>query len=200
MGNFTQAMLGYAATGLIALTVGYFGGREHLKYEMRTAFQSAAEEIQKGFRTGFGITDPATHSKPAKTVPTPQTTEPSPLSLTLADKGFKDKDIQEGEFEAYVTFELEIKNLTDKDIRAFDGTVIFMDLLDNEVLSVKLAINEQVKAGQALSWEGVIDYNQFTDAHKRLRGEDKSNLKITFAPRKVLFADGTSKDYAEKSS
>jgi hypothetical protein len=82
-----------------------------------------------------------------------------------------------------------------KDIRAFDGVLTFTDLLDNAILSSKIAINEPLKAGSVLSWRGGIKYNQFMDEHQRLRNEQQKNLKIRFMTRKILFADGTSKEY-----
>src|SRR5262249_46598282 len=122
--------------------------------------------------------------------------EPAPLDLVLRSKGFKDRNIHEGEFQTYVTLEISVKNITDKDIRAFDGVLTFTDLLDNEILSIRLAINDQVRAGATLNWKGGFEYNQFKDDHQRLRSAKKENLKLKFAPRKVLFADGSSKEYS----
>lgn len=46
----TRPVLPYAlAAAAVALVIGYFGGREHLKWEMRSAMQSAAD----GFRQGM---------------------------------------------------------------------------------------------------------------------------------------------------
>lgn len=38
---------------LIGLSIGYFAGREHIKYEMRSAFQSAAEGISQSLTSAF---------------------------------------------------------------------------------------------------------------------------------------------------
>ena len=122
--------------------------------------------------------------------------ESPPLGITLLSKNFKNSNISAGDFESDITFQLSIKNVTDRDIRAFDGVITFTDLLDNEILSSKLAINEIVRAGGTLDWKGSIKYNQFMDAHQRLRNESQENLKIKFMPRKVLFTDGSSKDYS----
>jgi Protein of unknown function (DUF2939)/GYF domain 2 len=131
----------------------------------------------------------------AKIATAAKPTEPAPLEVTLVKKGFKSANPQASDFEDDITFELSIKNLTGKNIRAFDGTLTFTDLLDNTIMSSSLAINEPVRSGAILTWKGVIKYNQFIDAHKRLRSEGQANLKINFAPRKLLFADGSSKEY-----
>jgi len=122
-------------------------------------------------------------------------TQETPLEISLVSKGFKGHNYQASDFEDDITFGLLIKNVSGKDIRAFDGVRTFTDLLDNRILSSKLAINDPVSAGSTMNWAGVIKYNQFTDAHQRLRNEAQANLKIKFDPGKVLFADGNTKVY-----
>jgi hypothetical protein len=73
--------------------------------------------------------------------------------------------------------------------------VTFTDLLENKIFSLKIAINEPLKAGGVLSWHGSMKYNQFNDGDQQLRNERQENLKIRFVTRKILFADGTSKEY-----
>ena len=120
---------------------------------------------------------------------------PPPLQIALVSKGFKASNIQAGDFEDDITIQIAITNVLDKDIRAFDGVLTFTDLLENEILSSKIAINEPLKAGSVLNWKGAIKYNKFMDAHQRLRNEEQRNLKVRFATRKILLADGTSKEY-----
>jgi hypothetical protein len=113
----------------------------------------------------------------------------------LVSKGFKARNIQAGDYEDDITLQLAFTNVLDKDIRAFDGVITFTDLLDNEILSSKIAINEPLKVGAVLNWNGAIKYNQFMDTHLRLRNEEQKNLKIRFATRKILFLDGAVKEY-----
>jgi hypothetical protein len=125
--------------------------------------------------------------------------EPPPIVLTLLSKRFRDADYKaSSDFQAAILFDLAIKNQTGKPIRAFDGVVTFTDLLDNEVLSSKLAINDPIGAGASVNWNGSIKYNQFTDSHQRLRNEAESNLKVNFTIRKVLYADGSTKQYDDQ--
>jgi hypothetical protein len=49
---------------------------------------------------------------------------------------------QKGTFEDYITLVVTFRNVTGKDIRAFDGVLMFADLLDNEVLTSHVAIDE----------------------------------------------------------
>ena len=45
---------GYIVAVLVGLLIGYFAGREHLKYEMRSAFESAAEGLSDSLSSAFG--------------------------------------------------------------------------------------------------------------------------------------------------
>jgi len=45
---------GYIVAASLGILIGYFAGREHLKYEMRSAFESAAEGISESLSSAFG--------------------------------------------------------------------------------------------------------------------------------------------------
>jgi hypothetical protein len=189
---------GYVLAGLAGLIVGYFAGREHLKFEMRGAVQSAAQEFQKGIASAFSGGPSTAESKKPEPPAASKPREPPLLELTLTKKGFKAKNIRENDYEDDITFELSIKNLTDKDIRAFDGMLTFTDLLDNKIMASKLAINDPIHTGSTLIWKGRIEYNQFMEPHQRLRNEADNNLKIVFDTRKILFLDGTIKEFNDR--
>lgn len=177
---------------LVCLVIGYFAGREHLKYEMRTAMQDAVKAIQSGLSSMF---DDASDSKPSEYKPPKAKTEDQPLTVALLKKGFSPSDPYDGKYEEEITFTLQFANKTGKDIRAFDGVIEFTDLLGNSILASKVEINERVAQGSSLDWEGALKYNQFMKDRKRLRSEPKENLKISFRANKVLFADNTTKEY-----
>lgn len=186
------------AVAVIALAIGFFAGREHLKYEMRSAFASAAEEMQKGFASIFSGEDSksaSAASKPSSKRAAPKTHVPQPLSVTLTGKDFVESDYRAGVYEDAITFSAAFENRAGKDIRAFEGSLTFFDLLDNRILGSKLAITDPVKAGATLNWAGQLDYNQFVDNHERLRGESLENLKTEFIVTKILFADGTKQEF-----
>jgi hypothetical protein len=180
--------------GLIGLIVGYFAGREHLKYEMRNALQSAVRERAPPPSGGPSVAE----SRKPEPPPASKSNEPPPLELMLTKKGFKASNPTGGDFEDDITFELSIKNLTGKGIRAFDGVITFTDLLDNQILMSRLAINDPIQAGSTYIWDGAIKYNQFIDSQQRLRNEPKDNLKIVFDTKKILFTDGTTKEYSDR--
>lgn len=171
---------------LASFIVGYFAGREHIKYEMRSAFADAAEGIKRAF---------GGNSQPPKDPPKKQARAPqaAPISPKLLRKGF-----QEGEYgRNAVTFSVEFANLTGKDVRAFDGTIVFTDLLGNEIHGAKLAVNDRIAAGGTMTWEGKLDYNQFISSHERLRNAEIENMKVVYTVKRVMFEDGEVKEFAQ---
>lgn len=122
--------------------------------------------------------------------------EPPPVELALLSKRFREANYRASPaVQTAIEFELSIVNKTQQQIRAFDGELTFTDLLDNSLLSSRLAINDPVSAGSSVRWSGEIEYNQFMDSHKRLRNADMQNIKIKFVPRKLLYADGSMKEF-----
>jgi hypothetical protein len=125
--------------------------------------------------------------------PTEKPSEPPAFKVVLRNKDFEQDD--EKMFQNVITIALAFTNITGKDIRAFDGVLEFTDLLDNEIHSARVVINEPVASGATLEWVGNIDYNKYIDSHKRLKNEKVENLKVYFKTRKILFTDGTTKDF-----
>jgi hypothetical protein len=202
--------LGYLGVGLLGLIIGFFVGREYLKYELRSAFSSAVGDFKKDLTTlgNGGTPSPTTATGPLIAKPTetklappfsmPAPKESPPVEIVLIKKGFKPSNLEAQDFEDDITLSLAIKNLSGRNIRAFDGIVHFTDLLGNEIMPMKLAINEPIAAGSSLNWDGGIRYNQFSEADQRLRAAASQNMKLNFVVAKVLFADGTTKEYGER--
>jgi hypothetical protein len=198
MESRAHTTLACVLVGAICLTIGYFAGREHIKYEMRSAIESAAAD----FRRALNLSPPAAAAAALPVAPTSTSQPPAsvpkkapPVTITLVNKGFKDKNIHAGDFEEDITLSLSIKNLTKDSIRAFDGVVAFTDLLDNKIMSIRLAVNDPIEAGKAMIWQGGIKYNEFMDDDQRLRSAEMANMKVVFTPHKVLLVDGTTTVY-----
>lgn len=169
---------------VLGLLIGYFAGREHIKYELR----SAMSESLAGLSAMFGGKSSASDSKPKLTKPSSLKAleKPSPITVRLIDKGF-----EEGKYgQSKTTIALSFLNGADADVRAFDGVLRFTDLLGNDISRVNIAVNESVGKGKELSWYGSVDYNQFMDSDQRLRNIENENLKVIFTVRKILYADG----------
>jgi hypothetical protein len=188
-----RRLLEFSIVGLLCIAIGYFAGREHLKYEMRTALGSVAQGMKQSLQSKLGGAGPSTQR--AASPSAPKLTKP--FDVALLNKGFEASDPRSRNYQDLITFSIEFTNLTGKNIRAFDGALTFTDILDNEIYGAKLAITDPVSAGAKFTWRGQLNYNQFIDAHRKLRNESAENLKIIFSPKKLLFSDGTTKNYGE---
>ncbi|WP_165674672.1 hypothetical protein [Metapseudomonas otitidis] len=138
-----------------------------------------------------GSTQPTTSSG-GYTVDPPKPSVPAQVvSAALIGKGF-----DEGEFgNDKITISILFKNDGSKDIRAFDGVFEFTDLLGNVILRSNVRVNEALSAGQSLSWDGSIDYNEFIASNRNLRNETQENVRLNFKLGKVLYSDGSKEEY-----
>jgi hypothetical protein len=123
----------------IAFTIGYFGGREHLKYEMRSVFNDAAESFKEGLGSAF-------KSDTSDIIPAPKTIETSASdnqkqsvaveyivnSLELYDLSAEYKNSYIDENIPGVLFKL--RNNGDKALSEVEVTVYFKDA-DGNVIS-----------------------------------------------------------------
>lgn len=113
------------------------------------------------------------------------------VSAALIGKGF-----EEGKYnQDKITISILFKNDGSKDIRAFDGALEFTDLLGNMILTSSVRVNEALVAGNSLSWDGSIDYNEFMPSHKNLRYETQDNIRLVFKLGKVLYSDGSKESF-----
>lgn len=110
----------------------------------------------------------------------------SALTVAMYDKGFEKYDYQE-----YLTYSLAFENKTEKDIRAFKGSISIQDLFDTEIKSINLTIDDPIKAGETFKGTYTTEYNQFRDEDTRLKSKDMDDLKVVWTPEKIIFADGT---------
>tara|TARA_B100000795_G_C22756348_1_gene421663 strand:+ start:664 stop:1335 length:672 start_codon:yes stop_codon:yes gene_type:complete len=110
------------------------------------------------------------------------------LALTVAmyEKGFK-----EYQYKKYLTYSFAFENKTDREIRAFTGSVSINDLFDKEIKSINLTIDDNIKAGETFKATYTTDYNQFISEDVKLKSKDMDDLKVIWTPEKILFVDGT---------
>lgn len=136
---------------------------------------------------------PRRQSTKDPTVSPRNTANPPTFKVVLRNKDFRQDD--ERMYQNIITINLAFTNITGKDVRAFDGILEFTDLLNNEIHSARVTINEQITAGATLEWTGNLDYNKYIDSHQRLRNEKIENIKVYFKTHKILFSDGTTQEF-----
>jgi len=112
------------------------------------------------------------------------------IDLTVLEKGFRRSDTNGGPGNQ-ITIKCTYQNSSAKDIRAFRGKIQFADLFGTEIYTTVLTISDPVTAGQKGNWEGVIEYNQFLGPDRQLRNTELKDMKVTWIPESVIFADGS---------
>lgn len=175
-----------AVVAVIVFLVGFFLGREQIKYQIRSGIQDAFSELGEGLNNAFNGGGEAadTKTKSEKKV------GEQPLLVTLLDKRMETVGYSD-----VISLDLEIKNNLDRDVKAFIGTVTFYDLFDREIMPVTITYEDGVAAGGTATWEGSIDYNQFMDTHQRLGAIELENVSMVSEIEQVVFSDGTKQDY-----
>jgi len=184
-----RSLLTHGAVGLLALLVGFYAGQMYLQMKIVAAVSDAFGGAAKALA----------RESPAPVRPAPPESkviaEESPLSVTLVKKGFRDQEFSGSRVVTdAITFAVDFSNSGSKDIRAFDGALVFTDLLDNEILGARVSISDPVAAGATIRWDGELEFNQFMDRHRRLRDQAAGDLRVAFKPGRFLYADGTRSD------
>jgi len=113
------------------------------------------------------------------------------ITLAVVEKSFVSADSQSRRYQALLTLKCSYQNASERDIRAFTGTIIFQDLFGKEIYRVSVTISDPIKAGQQSTWNGTVNYNQFVEAQQRFRAAELRDMQVVWAPASIIFADGT---------
>lgn len=108
------------------------------------------------------------------------------LTVSMFDKGYS-----EYKYDEYITMKFAFHNKTEKDIRAFTGTVVINDLFDKEIQKINLTYDDGVLANSKKNWNAQTEYNQFKDEDVALKNKDMEDLKVVWKPEKIIYSDGT---------
>ena len=105
--------------------------------------------------------------------------------ITVALFGFKEKA---SFMSNYAAVDYAYENRSSKDVRAFEGRVVYRDVLDNELADTELKVLTPIKSGQKSSTSDMLPFI----AYGGLRDKKLEDVKIEWKPTKILFVDGTS--------
>lgn len=173
-----------------ALLLGYLAGREHMKYEIQKAFAAASNAFAS---QTYPAIIAAEHAQQSRLLGWFE--EPSMVQATLIEKTFVAADPYEGVLKDHLSYQIEFENNESADIRAFSGVVRLLDLLDNEIIAFSVSVNSPIKANQRLLWQEEVAYLPFMENHKKAQLADMQTIKTTFQPLKILYEDGTKKEF-----
>lgn len=114
------------------------------------------------------------------------------VSVVLKSKGQDPKDTENWQFSSYVTFEFEIANHYDKDIKGIQGIAHFNDMFGKEIISMGADFTDPVIAGSTSTVNNLsYEINEFNDADSKLYITPYENLQFQYQVTKIVFTDGT---------
>ena len=187
----------YLLVGLFFLTaiVSYFIGREHVKYEIRQVFTGAAEGFRKNMADAIAPLrnlDQGTTSTPTQSNVKPDVNKPKVLTFPVK---LNSKNLIEAGYRKTINFQITIDNPMDQSIKAFEGRILFKDVLGKLILGANLSYRDGITAKGSAIWAGEIEYNQFIDRHREISNIDIDNILTELEVYKVAYEDGTIKEF-----
>jgi hypothetical protein len=173
--------------GFICLVLGYFAGREHLKYEVRSSMEGAFSSITKSFSSknekSF-IEEKVADIKMAL--------KPKFVSPAISNKRFEKYTYEENIWFDITWDTSELKKPT----RAIKGILIFADIFGESKFQIKKTINKPLSPNQPMKETGIgFEFNQFKDSHKWMLSNDLKDMTFKFDVQNIIYTDGTSESY-----
>jgi hypothetical protein len=102
------------------------------------------------------------------------------------------KNVDANRYSDVMSLRLGFENKSGKDVAGVQGVAIFRDMFGNEVQRVRLAYSRGLAAGVAITWDGTVELNQFSDRDRAFAELESSSAKFQFEPDMIVFKDGTS--------
>lgn len=121
--------------------------------------------------------------------------------ITVINKYNVPENWDEGRYSDRVEFDFEIENLTSRDIKGVQGTIIIKDLFEEEISSFNCDFTgEMIPAYGIINVDGIgIDINQFMDDHIKLYNEKFDDLNFEYEVKKIVYSDGISNNQNDDS-
>lgn len=187
----------YLLAGLFFLTaiVSYFIGREHVKYEIRQTFTGAADGFHKDMAevmTPLKKPGQDPMSAPAEPKVKQDVNKPKVLKFPIV---LNEKELKKSGYVDYIAFTINIENTLDRPIKAFEGRILFKDVLGKLVLGATMSYRDGMAAKSRANWSGTISYNQFMSDHNEFINLEKSQLVPELVIEKVAYEDGAIEEF-----
>lgn len=116
----------------------------------------------------------------------------SSIAVKLLAKRLIAKNYKESRYNDRIQFEFQYENKTEKEIRAFTGVTVFMDVFERPFLRINLTVDDRIPPGKkTVDKDRGIDLNEFRSEHNQLASKEIENIRFRFEPRSILFSDGT---------
>lgn len=98
-----------------------------------------------------------------------------------------EKGTLSSQYEQYIVYKFQIKNQTDKEIRAVKGYLTFNDIFGEEIKTIEFVYDRGLEPRQELIWEATTTYNQFMSEDIDLKSKDLKDMTINWRIDKVIY-------------
>jgi len=177
----------FLITGFVCLIIGYFAGREHLKYEVRSSMEGAFSSIKKGFSP-----DKEKSFIEEKVSDIKKALKPNFVTPVVSNKRFEKYKYEENIWFDITWDTSDLKKTT----RAIKGVLIFADIFGETKFQIKKTINEPLTPNSSFTEKGVgFDFNQFKDSHKWMLTTDLKDMTFKYDVKNIIYTDGTSESF-----
>ncbi len=106
-----------------------------------------------------------------------------------------DKNLVKGDWQSFITLDVDIKNNSTKKIAGLKGVIRFFDKFGDLIVSFHFGDDTlNIPAGDSLKSTFTWDYNQFMDEHSKFINTSLEGMTYKFEPEQILFEDGTKLD------
>lgn len=171
----------------ICLVIGYFAGREHLKYELKSSMEGVFSSIKNGVSSNNDKSFVEDRISDIKS-----TLKPNFVTPVISNKRFEKYN-----YEEHIWFDVtwdtsELKKPT----RAIKGILIFSDIFGETKFLIKKTINEPLSPNIPLVESDVgFEFNQFKDDHKWMLSTELKDMTFKFDIKNIIYTDGTSESF-----
>jgi len=121
----------------------------------------------------------------------------SVFAVTLLAKELIPADLSGGTRSDQVAFTFEFKNVGTRDLTSVKGTLLVADnFFGTELKTIPLDYREVIPVGDAQSFQARLSLSPSAIIDQRVRNTELSQMKVTFTPELLQFADGTRMDFS----
>jgi hypothetical protein len=116
------------------------------------------------------------------------------ISLKYHPSGMVNHEYIRAGFDVNIAF----KNISQGKLVGIKGGFIVRDIFDVEMKKFVISDDSGIDVGQTITWNGTVDYNQFTNDDQKLRNTDFDKMKFEWVPLVYLFQDGKKLELDQK--
>lgn len=185
---FLQTPVGLGIIGVALLLIGFVSGMEYKAYQIRSAFSEVATQTSQALKGMFGKFGEG--QSPSSDVSPSPSAQPNKVTLAVLSKGFDSAD-----FSSSITLKIQLTNITDKDIKGVQGTLVFKNIFGDEITSSDISYDKGIPKNGTITWEIGRHYNQFMDSDTKLKNADLSDLKYDWQVKTIVYQDGTQETF-----